>query len=92
MVIHNNSRESYALLDRESRQEVILAVFGESGRPLSDRMVAEELGFVDMNRVRPRITELVKSGRLVELRRKHYDEQTQRNVRLCALVDDDDDE
>jgi len=64
--IHQNSSTAYHMLDREARKEAILQVYGKSSRPLTDREVAQELGFADMNGARPRITEMIGSGVLVE--------------------------
>jgi len=84
--VHENSRKAYAELDPDSRQRAVLEVYANSAEPLSDRMVAEDLGFADMNKVRPRITELVDGGHLCELERKIRDTQTGRSVRLCVVA------
>jgi hypothetical protein len=42
------------------------------------------LGFSDMNSVRPRITELVQAGRLIELK-KIKDATTGKSVRIVSL-------
>ena len=49
------------------RASEILAVYVRLMRPLTDRDVKNELGFEDMNFVRPRITELIYAGRLQEV-------------------------
>ena len=47
------------------RNQAVIEVL-ERHRLGTDRQVAEWLGFSDLNAVRPRITELVKAGRLEE--------------------------
>lgn len=45
----------------------VLQVIRASGKPMTDREVMHAMGFSDMNAVRPRISECVKSGHLVEV-------------------------
>jgi len=59
MTVHANSIIAWHRLDKESRLARILAVYRTSSCPLTDREVAERLGFTDMNAVRPRITEAI---------------------------------
>lgn len=72
MSIHDNSRDANDAGNDGpfgKRAKSILAVFESSRRlsvPMSDREVMLILGFTDMNSVRPRITELIKRGVLVE--------------------------
>lgn len=68
MNLHANSLSAYrAEQPRLSkRAEEILAWITEHG-PHTDREVMEGMGFPDMNNVRPRITELVKMGKLMEV-------------------------
>ena len=87
MPVHENSMESFDKLDRASRRKVVLEVYIKSPSPMTDRQVAEKLSFSDMNKVRPRITELVQEGQLFEMLEKHYDTVTKRNVRLCSDSD-----
>ena len=57
-------RESHELVDKQTRKQEILSVWvGE----MTAREVANALGYLDMNAVRPRITELCKEGYLVEV-------------------------
>ena len=57
-------RESHELVDKQTRKDEIIAVWvGE----MTAREVANALGYLDMNAVRPRITELCKEGYLVEV-------------------------
>jgi len=55
---------------------------------MTDREVAEALLFDDMNAVRPRITELVQAGSLVEVGSKQ-DTETGRTVRLVEPKKDE---
>jgi len=82
--IHQNSSTAYHMLDREARKAAILQVYGKYSRPLTDREVAQELGFADMNGARPRITEMIGSGVLVEAG-SVKDEVTGRSVRLVRI-------
>lgn len=73
--------DSLKKLDRKTRQQHILAMIGS--RSMTAREIAHRLGFSDLNAVRPRITELVREGRLLEVGRR-YDKQTQRNVTVYS--------
>ena len=80
-MIHANSYTSFQGLNRASRQHIILRMY-ETWGELTDRRVAEILGFKDMNQVRPRITELLNSCDLVWLG-DTTDKTTYRPVRVC---------
>lgn len=83
--VHENSIVTYheTNTERTVRKEAVLQAYRDrAGHPLSDRMVASILGFKDMNAVRPRITELVDAGDLIEVG-KIRDELTKRPVRMC---------
>jgi len=69
MYIHNNTINSYIEeLPRTSRRaRHILDFFLETGGTYTDRQVMQELGYSEMNQVRPRITELVKAKLLKEV-------------------------
>lgn len=81
--MHENSRKSYEelLVSISERYAMILGAYRIAGYPLTDRQVLTRCGFRDMNKVRPRITELVKRGDLVECG-KALDAETNRKVRL----------
>lgn len=81
---HENSIITYheTPAERKVRKEAVLQVYRERMTNLSDRMVASIMGFKDMNAVRPRITELVAAGDLIEVG-KIRDELTKRPVRMC---------
>jgi predicted HTH transcriptional regulator len=66
--LHANSVAAYVAEQPKlsKRAQTILewiVIYG----PHTDREVMQRMGFVDMNNVRPRITELVKLGRLMEV-------------------------
>lgn len=65
---HENSRRAYQEnseeLGRRSRQ--IFTAIALHGA-MTDRQVRDHLNFKDMNSVRPRITELIKAGKLREI-------------------------
>lgn len=57
-LLHKNSLEAFDALDKEKRREMITRIYVVHGT-LTDREVADKLGFKDPNAVRPRITEMV---------------------------------
>lgn len=70
MTAHAHSAASLAG-ERQSgrlgrRAEAVLRALHEAVAPLTDRQVAEQLGFADLNGVRPRITELIALGLAAE--------------------------
>lgn len=71
MNTHSNSVESFAGERRNGRigrrSEAVLLALRSLPTPPTDRQVAEALGFVDLNAVRPRITELIEAGLAVEV-------------------------
>ena len=83
---HINSREAYESTQtlRARRREDVLRVFQLAENPLTDRAVMHKLGYDDMNMVRPRITELIKSKRLRQVD-KIPDFKTGRSVRAVEL-------
>ena len=64
--IHEDSRISYAEGLREGvfnqRERDILLVLAGSRSPLSDREIANQLGFQERNAVSPRLTHLIELG------------------------------
>jgi len=85
-MMHENSLEAFHSLDKETRRRKILEVFKARG-PMTDRLVCLNLGFSEMNAVRPRITEMVKDNILEEIT-KTKDAITGRTVRVCQIMDD----
>ena len=85
MSVHPHSLESYAALDAHTRNGLVMAAYAQSDVPLSDSDVMAILGFTDLNSVRPRITELLKAGKLEECGSK-IDPVTHRTVRVSRSV------
>lgn len=83
--IHENSVRSYHELKRAKRYEDILSVFRWWGKPLTDRKVKELMHFDDMNKVRPRISELIDMQKLKECGNIR-DDETKKTVRLVRLI------
>lgn len=93
--MHENSLDTHeALLDTFcKRTELILEIFRASDRALSCRDVLDQINIQtrsdirDMNYVRPRISELVKEGRLRESPLfKQIDRHSGRSVALYSYV------
>lgn len=86
--VHPHSVDSLHSLDnRQNRQEMILVVYKQSAKPLTDRQVKTALGFEDMNSVRPRITELIDAypPKLQEVG-ETQDPVTRKTVRLVTIA------
>jgi len=68
MSIHKNSQLSFQeiLPSLRGRKKVILEAVKFHGGKLTDREIKVLVGALDMNGVRPRITEMLKEGYLVE--------------------------
>ncbi len=83
---HENSMMAYeeTAKERAARREAVLGVYQASTTPLTDRDVMRSMGFNDPNAARPRITELVTEGVLVECG-KIRDSLTRRLVRLTKI-------
>ncbi len=64
---HRNSRRSFAGLNVSPRQCAVLEALSGIGRAATDREVVAAMGKQDMNAARPRLTELVQEGVLVEV-------------------------
>ena len=85
--IHANSLEAYhdgELGAFTKRQREILKAFAQRGT-LTDRECLADLGYTDMNAVRPRITELIDSGVLSEVGETKCP-VTGKTVRLCKIA------
>ena len=68
--------ESY-ITRPNKRQTIILEVLDEGD--MTARQIAYKLGFTDLNAVKPRLTELIKAGK-VEVVGKAFDLTTRRNT------------
>jgi hypothetical protein len=84
-LIHAHSIEAYhSEQPRLSRRALaILAWLAEHGAA-TDREIVNGMGFSDMNCVRPRVTEAIESGALVEVGEKRCS-MTGKNVRIVDL-------
>jgi len=85
-VIHRNSIQSFGEIREKlaGKHQVIWDAFHKHSDKLTDRMVKDMLGFEDMNSVRPRITELIKNGYLLESDRAKCP-VTGKKVRVCEI-------
>ena len=70
--------ESYITTPTDRRKKLILYV-------MTARKIAYKLGFSDLNAVKPRLTELVKAGK-VEVIDKAYDNATKRRVAVYRRI------
>jgi hypothetical protein len=66
--MHDNSLEAYRIEEPKlsKRAQAIYAYIERVG-PRTDRQVMQGMWFTDMNNVRPRITELIDAGKLMEV-------------------------
>jgi len=69
---------------KRTRSNLILETYRSIHRPLTDREVLDDMGFRDMNCVRPRITELIRGGKLIEVDRRK-DGLTGHLVRMVTI-------
>ena len=80
--IHKNSKEGLSITPRIDRKVLILSVYRQTGQSMTDRQIMRILGYSEPNMVRPRITELIREGKLVEVGKIIKNGRT---VRLTAL-------
>ena len=73
MITEETRNESFLKTDRATRRSIILSALGDE--ELTARELLSRIGFSDMNFVRPRLTELMQSGR-VEAAGKKWDKIT----------------
>ncbi len=87
-MIHPNSSAAYAAITDEgitaNRCRLILAFLRNHGAS-TERDVMLGLGFCDMNSVRPRLSELIDDGRVLEVGSRP-DAMTGRKVRVVAAA------
>ncbi len=83
--IHDNSLSAYRAeeVKLSRRAEAILSWIVLRG-PHTDREVMVGMGFSDPNSVRPRITELIEAGKLMEVCSRR-DTQTGKTVRVVDI-------
>lgn len=80
--VHANSRASFAALDVNERQSLVMAAYLLANAPLTDRDVARRIGTTELNDVRPRVSELVGKSLLWECGSVKC-EVSGRKVRVC---------
>lgn len=86
MTVHAHSITAWRTLDIGMRQAAVLDVYKTAfGESLTDRDVAQRLGLTDMNGCRPRITELLRIGKLRAIG-KCTCPVTGHKVRRCELA------
>lgn len=78
-------RESHGKTDKQTRKDQILAAL--KAGPMTARCVMQVLGYSDLNSVRPRLTELVHEGAVIEAGAL-WDDVSKRNVVVYALKED----
>lgn len=84
-MIHKHSRSAYHIeLPRLSRRAAAIIAWLELHPGKTDREVMLGMGFTDMNSVRPRITEAIDMGSLVEVGQRVCP-MTRRVVRIVDL-------
>ena len=81
--MHGNSLSAFASLDLATRRQAVLAAYGGGWK--TDREISEILG-AELYTTRPRITECVKDGVLIEVG-SGIDHVTGKRVRLCATAE-----
>lgn len=81
--MHTNSLTAYQSLNSAHRREIIAQAYADHGR-MTDRELCAILGFRDMNNVRPRVTDMIHDGVLVEVATVK-DPLTRRPVRVVSL-------
>lgn len=86
MKITKQTRNKSYLARPITRQEAILTVLGDN--LMTAREIAEEMGYPDMNAVRPRLTELQSMGK-IESVGIALDEKTQRRVAVWRTIGDE---
>lgn len=85
MSVHEHSIEAYhSETAKLSRRAVAILAWLELHGPSTDREIVYGMGFSDMNCVRPRVTEAVEAGELVEVGEKRCS-VTGKMVRLVDL-------
>ena len=85
-MIHDNSINSYHSLEGlNKRCRMVVSALSDLG-VATDRRIKEHLNLPDMNNVRPRVTELLKLGHLVECGDEicNVTNKTVRKVRLST--------
>ncbi len=87
MYLHQNTINSYIeeMPNMSKRAKHIYDFLLETSGTYTDRQVMEQLGYSEMNQVRPRITELIRAKRLFEVGSTRC-ERTNKRVRLISAL------
>ena len=78
-ITDETKRESHQRTVKGKRQLEILNALGD--KEMTAREIMTDLGYKDLNAVRPRITELTKAG-IIDVTGKTYDTLTKRKVAI----------
>ena len=81
-ILKETRLESYLQTETNNRKKLILSALN---CPKTARQIARDLGFQDLNSVKPRLCELVKEGR-IEVIDKTLDESTNRKVAIYRKI------
>lgn len=84
-ITEETRREGHASVDKTARYALILGVL--RGRQMTAREIARVLGFTDLNAVKPRLTELKRSG-AVAVTGKRKDKVTGVHVAVYAVKEE----
>jgi hypothetical protein len=87
-MIHVNSIKSFQELKPNKRAAKIYEKYVGTGFAMTDREIAERMGFADLNQVRPRISEMINLGFLRECG-KVKDSVTGKTVRIVEVNKED---
>lgn len=85
MIATLTRRESQGKTDKQTRKDQILTAL--KAGPMTARCVMQVLGYSDLNSVRPRLTELVHEGAVIEAG-VLWDDVSKHNVVVYALKED----
>ena len=83
-ITKENRLESY-IQRPVTRATTILKTMESIGRPVTARQLGNELGYRDLNAVKPRITELYQEGKITPAG-KAFDKATKRHVTLWEVA------
>ena len=84
-ITQETRRESYQKLNTSERKNLIMKTLSTSPDGMTAHEIATELGFSDLNKARPRLTEL-EGVNLIKVIGKRYDSVTNVNVAVYKVV------
>lgn len=84
--VHDHSIQTFYETEQEraKRRAEVFEAFIKIGRPATDREICYSLGYSDLNSTRPRVSEMIDSGELIEVG-KVIDHVTGRKVRISKI-------